>query len=202
MESIDKGTMLKSAIDLYWGGFTYHANQRISSLRYFVGVFGLIAASLRVFPSDNVETRDLELVSTVISLFGWGVSILFMRLDFRNQQLVDAYENPVRLLQASIGSVMAKYSSVEQSKFEAIDETDRVQQQLMTHGAIISMMYFICAFISLVAAAYYAKLGPLYTEVVFLILFLLTLLACRRDRSKEIQSIKGFDYLNFSGNDA
>lgn len=74
---------LQAAFDHSWNWFEYHANQRMTMIRFYLIVEGAVAAGV-----GYVWSRHEFLFSILLSFFGIIASVCFSRLDLRVAHLV------------------------------------------------------------------------------------------------------------------
>ena len=72
--------------------FIYQARQRIDSIRFFMLAVAVLASAIAALGAS-------DFAKTVLALVGGLVTLLFLRLDYRNSQIVDLDEKPLRELQ-------------------------------------------------------------------------------------------------------
>ncbi|MBN9673739.1 hypothetical protein [Roseibium aggregatum] len=80
--------------------YTYHAQQRLHGFRYFFTATGIAGAAFGATFHDGAFG-----LSIAAALFGVIMSILFLLLDNRNQQLVDCDEQPMKAQQARLADL-------------------------------------------------------------------------------------------------
>jgi hypothetical protein len=79
------------ALDHAWHWFEYHANQRMTMIRFYLIVAGAIASG-----AGYLWVSGEFLLSGVLSVFGMISSFCFMRLDKRVSSLVQIGENALK----------------------------------------------------------------------------------------------------------
>lgn len=90
--------MEKSAFDLGFSWFAYHAGQRISMIRFFVTLmFGIVSAIFYLI-STKVWFGS-ALLSVVLVL----VTVVFWQIDVRSRRLIDIGEDIIQEYWTSIG---------------------------------------------------------------------------------------------------
>jgi hypothetical protein len=67
-----------------WGWFEYHAGQRLVAFRFFLVFLGAVAVAL----SQSVKDGNGRLSSS-IGAFGCFISVAFLMLEIRNEELVN-----------------------------------------------------------------------------------------------------------------
>jgi len=92
----------KAALDHAWAHFTYHANQRLVTFRYYLAVVAIFIVAYLKLMSDGIIW-----VSSVVASLGLVFSYVFLRLDLRNKDLVKLSEDVLikeeENLQAKVG---------------------------------------------------------------------------------------------------
>jgi len=81
------------ALDHAWRWFEYHANQRMTMIRFYLIVSGAIASG-----AGYLWISKEYLLSAILSAFGTIASLCFMRLDKRVSGLVKLGEDAIDLL--------------------------------------------------------------------------------------------------------
>src|ERR1700709_49831 len=87
------------ALEHAWKWFEYHANQRMTMIRFYVTVGGAIAAGV-----GYLWTTHENLISAVLSLFWVLASYCFLRLDVPGSRLVKRGEDAMACIQDSISN--------------------------------------------------------------------------------------------------
>ena len=77
-----------------WRWFEYHANQRLTMIRFFLTIAAAIAAG-----TGYLWAKEMFFLSMWLGVFGFIASFAFMRLDSRVSDLVELGENALKLQQ-------------------------------------------------------------------------------------------------------
>lgn len=96
-------TINKDALDHAWNWFQYHAEQRMTMIRFYLTIAAAIGAGI-----GYLATKDQPLLSCLLSGFGAAASICFMRLDNRVSNLVKLGENALKTQQAIMSQKLQK----------------------------------------------------------------------------------------------
>ena len=78
----------KAAFDHAWDHFSYHANQRLVTFRFYLIIAAILIGAYLKLMSDGAIV-----VSSVIAGVGVVFSYVFLRLDFRNKDLIKLSED-------------------------------------------------------------------------------------------------------------
>ncbi|HEY3637928.1 MAG TPA: hypothetical protein VGK90_07215 [Rhizomicrobium sp.] len=87
------------ALEHAWKWFEYHANQRMTMIRFYLTVAGAIATGV-----GYLWTSDQHALSGTLSFVGIVVSLCFARLDARVSQLIKVGEGALKGQQHIIAS--------------------------------------------------------------------------------------------------
>ncbi len=80
-----------------WNWFSYHANQRLTAFHYFLIIVGFLVAGY----TTSLD-KQLYTMQAAIGLVGVLISIAFLALDIRNEQLVDDGRDALRKLEQAL----------------------------------------------------------------------------------------------------
>ncbi len=95
-------TMEELALEHAWKWFEYHANQRMTMIRFYLIAAGGIAAGIGVL----LTTAHENLLAGLLSILGAVTSMAFKRLDKRVSDLVKIGEDALSPHQAKMGAVL------------------------------------------------------------------------------------------------
>jgi hypothetical protein len=84
-----------------WNWFSYHANQRLAAFNYFLVIVAVLTTGYL-----TCIDRLLYAMQTILGLVGIMISIAFLALDFRNEQLVDHSRAALRSLERAIDTTI------------------------------------------------------------------------------------------------
>src|SRR5262245_11862963 len=80
-----------------WNWFNYHANQRLTAFHYFLIIVGFLVAGY--IPCFEKNFYGLQVV---LGFVGFLISIAFLALDARNEQLVNDGRDALRKLEQAL----------------------------------------------------------------------------------------------------
>lgn len=109
--------------------FVYQARQRLDSIRFY-----LLAAA--VGANVIVGAGASNLAKGVIAAIAGFITLIFLRLDYRNAQIVEVDEKPLRYLQEltrkrmSVSEEWVTFSSVEKGR-----------SRLASYGSLVPALY-------------------------------------------------------------
>lgn len=113
--------------------FIYQARQRLDSIRFFFVGYAFLAAAV-----TNLATANKIEAAAALSFLGGIISILFLRLDYRNGQLVEITEKPLKGLQEFFSDLAGADDSWRM--FARCD----VQRRFFTnYGLLVSILYCV-----------------------------------------------------------
>lgn len=102
----------KHYTDLY----IYQARQRLDSIRFFFVGYAVFATAV-----TGLAVADHKLAASILSGIAGIVSLIFLRLDYRNAQIVEIDEKPLMGLQKFIRDLVGADESWE--TFKRCDQT-------------------------------------------------------------------------------
>jgi hypothetical protein len=80
-----------------WNWFSYHANQRLTAFHYFLIIVGFLVAGY-----ITCVEKKLYALQVVLGFVGVLISVAFLALDARNEQLVDDGRDALRKLEQAL----------------------------------------------------------------------------------------------------
>ncbi len=95
------GAVNPVALDHAWHWFEYHANQRMTMIRFYLVVAGAIASG-----AGYLWIGHENLLSAILSAFGAVASFCFMRLDMRVSSLVKLGEDALHSQQTAFAGTL------------------------------------------------------------------------------------------------
>jgi hypothetical protein len=169
-DSITKfDTQKTPAISTYaWNWFSYHANQRLTAFHYFLIIVGFLVAGY-----VTCVEKKLYALQVVLGFVGVLISVAFLALDARNEQLVDDGRDALRKIEQALamekGIHMADYLRVKNAPLEEILFNIRAESLIdiripISHGfwlewiERVAMVLFLVALLLGVCNWYYE--GP------------------------------------------
>jgi len=124
--------------------FVYQARQRIDTIHFFMLAVAVAANAVVAAGASNFA-------KAVIAFVAGLVTIVFLRLDFRNAQIVEIDEKPLRYLQALTRKRMQV--SQEWVTFQVAEDNAR---SLASYGLLVPAMYIFVLLSWFVTSAYFA----------------------------------------------
>ena len=127
----------------YMTSFVHHANQRLSSIRYFLTAYSIIVAGFVAYVRVSGSGTVPEYFSILLALGSWFFSILFARLDIRNEQIIHSLEKPLEEIQKLFQKLCAN-SDV----WLSFQTSDTNKAFFGTHSKVVPWIFFVPAVIS------------------------------------------------------
>jgi len=87
---------MKDMQDYAWRWFEYHAGQRLTAFRFFLIIWGIIALGL-----GNSVSQENVALARAIALSETFLSIAFLILEIRNEQLVNLGRDALKVVESS-----------------------------------------------------------------------------------------------------
>lgn len=84
-------------LEYAWKWFSYHAQQRLTAFHYFLIVVALLTTGY-----ITAVDKQLESIQIVICILGVLISVAFLALDIRNEELVNDGRAALRKLERAI----------------------------------------------------------------------------------------------------
>lgn len=122
-----------------WNWFSYHASQRLTAFHYFLIIVGFLVAGY-----ITCVDKKLYAMQVVLGFVGVLISIAFLALDARNEQLVDDGRDALRKLEQALGMEIGihtvdcvrekKDAPLEMLLFNKREESLIDQKILISHG--------------------------------------------------------------------
>jgi Mn2+/Fe2+ NRAMP family transporter len=123
-----------------WKWFEYHAGQRLTAFRFFLVFLGVLIVGF------NAGLKDGHIVfAQVVACFGAFISIAFLMLEIRNEQLVNVGRNALMCLEESDESLKA------QKKLQML-HVDRGRSRWLSHKYWFRAIYIVCAVLFIIGA--------------------------------------------------
>lgn len=145
MDSIEKNEA--AARDQAWNWFKYHADQRMTLIKFYITVIGFIGVGYFVSLTSNYT-----FLAAIVAFAGVAVSVCFWALDYRTSTLIKLGEDVLLKEQEKIRSNLgypeieiAKLS--ENNKLKLLGSYKRVFRLLFVVMIIISVIGIILPFI-------------------------------------------------------
>lgn len=132
--------------------FIYQARQRLDSIRFFFIGFAVFA---NVIFSGQISNKWVVIV---ISLAAGIISIVFMRLDFRNAQIVEIDEKPLKDLQEFARSRVGGSNA-----WRTFERCDYERKRFTSYGELVSAIYVV-AWVTTFGFAIYLLSAELQAE--------------------------------------
>lgn len=133
----------KELRDYAWDWFEYHAGQRMTAFRFFLIFLGILGVGLSTAFKDGHL-----LLAGGIAVVGAFVSVAFLMLEMRNEQLVDVGREALKKVE------QATDCEEELKLFHA----DAGRSALLRHKLWLRAIYAVCllAFLTALAAIVFA----------------------------------------------
>jgi hypothetical protein len=96
-----EGLSSRDALDHAWHWFEYHANQRMTMIRFYIIVAGAIATGI-----GYLWQAEYYFLVSILSLFGTVTSFAFIRLDKRVSDLVHIGEAALKVTQKELATAL------------------------------------------------------------------------------------------------
>ena len=130
----------KEALDYSWQWFEYHASQRLTMFRFYLVFFGILVVGY----SKAVNAGDF-LFARIDSGFGAFISVVFLVLEIRNEQLVNLGRTALRQLEETDELLKME------PKLQLL-HCDRTRSFLMSHKLWFRAIYLLCIILFLAGA--------------------------------------------------
>ena len=108
----------KAALDHAWAHFAYHANQRLVTFRFY-----LIAVAVLVGAYVKLRSDGDAVEASGIALLGFIISYVFLRLDFRNKDLIKLSEEVLKIEEKNLES------KIKYDKIKIIEKSDSAESK-------------------------------------------------------------------------
>lgn len=112
-------TAHQAALSHAWEHFSYHANQRLVTFRFYLITVAIFFSGYLKFMSDN----NTE-IAMIVAILGFILSYIFLRLDFRNKDLVKVSEEALKIEEEKLSSKVG-YDEIELIKISDSSESGR-----------------------------------------------------------------------------
>jgi len=148
MAETGQGTDDASRIQQYaWNWFQYHAQQRLSAFRFFLLFLSILAVGY--YTALTAERHALVLLVAVV---GCVVSLAFLILEFRNEQLVNLGRDALSAYEESgpFTRLDERLGRLDSERLKLI-HLDRKRSLLTSHKFWLRFIYGICIAIFLLA---------------------------------------------------
>lgn len=145
---------MKSEIEIRlnhaWRYFELHANQRISLVRFYVGLYSLYisASGYIIFHDDSFANGDRNIV-LILSVLFLVITLIFYLLDQRNRDLIHFAEASLRRYEFDMGLK-------EPHNIFVIEERDALKKSKFRHSHCFNTLFLIGA-LSAVIVFMFAK---------------------------------------------
>lgn len=130
----------KDTLDYAWNWFEYHAGQRMVAFRFFL----ILLAALVLGVATGLKDGELFLAST-IAAFGAFISLAFLLLEVRNEELVNIGRNALLHVEETDQSLKAA------AKLQLL-HIDRDRSIWVSHKLWLRAIYVVCILLFLATA--------------------------------------------------
>ena len=145
--SKDKDKLFQHA----WQYFELHAIQRISLIKYYIGLYSLyITASGYIVFHDPIVASGDKFIVTILSIFIILITFVFYLLDQRNRDLIHLAEDSLKKYESDFG-FERKHKIFNKEK----DEAEEQQKFRHTHCFIMLFSLGVCSSILAIVALNY-----------------------------------------------
>jgi hypothetical protein len=100
-EASESGLTAKDAFDHAWSWFSYHAEQRMTIVRFTITIVGGIAAAFGYFWKEQVYW-----LCAMLSLSGIIAALCALRIDLRTADLVKIGEDALKPLESALADLV------------------------------------------------------------------------------------------------
>lgn len=142
----------KVKIDLAWKYFDLHAKQRVNMFQYFSAIVPVVAGAYFYFFKDHALSL-MPGVMPSIAILGLVISIAFLLLDYRNEQLLDISRRQLCQLEQQL------YGDGLVGIFGQARALKAGYGGCATFGLVMPAIYWIAAAVFLVLGSYSALFG-------------------------------------------
>jgi len=137
----------KDLLDYAWGWFEYHAGQRLVAFRFFLVFLGILVVGF----SKGIEDDNL-LFARIVAAFGAFVSLAFLVLEVRNEQLVEVGRKALRHLEVSD-------ETLEIAAKLRLLHADQGRSRWLSHKYWLRAIYVACTVLFLAGAVWASDLN-------------------------------------------
>ena len=130
----------KDMLDYAWNWFEYHAGQRMVAFRFFL----ILLAALVLGTATVLKDGEL-LIASMFAAFGAFISLAFLMLEIRNEDLVNIGRNALRHLEESDESLKTA------PKLQLL-HIDRNRSFWLSHKLWLRAIYVVCIVLFVIAA--------------------------------------------------
>ena len=130
----------KEALDYAWNWFEYHAGQRLLAFRFYLVILGILVVGFH----KGIDSGHLFFAS-IVGYLGAFVSVAFLFLEIRNEELVNVGRNALKKLES--------YDEIRNVGHELqLLQIDRSRNVLLSHKFWLRAIYGICVVLFLLGA--------------------------------------------------
>lgn len=135
--------------DHAWDWFAYHADQRMTALRFFLLLQGVLAVGF--YQTWNSNHYELSIVFAGLS---GAFSVLFWRLDLRTRELIKVGEDLLSQAEQKISEVASSEVSIlkQVDAKSSIHATKFMPTYFYSYGQIFSAIFCLLLLVSVAAA--------------------------------------------------
>jgi fatty acid desaturase len=168
---MDEDKKLELKYKYAWNWFQYHAQQRLTSFRYFL----LIVGALFVGYQKSFEGGQPAVLRVFISSFGILISVAFYLLEIRNEELVNCGRDSLDTIEKEIGLTIREGDKDRTHLNNSLDcLSNRIGydklKDITKHKTWFRVIYLYSGFVFLCSGFVFLCSG-----IVFLVLFLISL---------------------------
>jgi hypothetical protein len=124
-----------------WNWFEYHAGQRLTAFRFFLVFLGALVVGF----STGLKDGNI-FFAQVVGWFGAFISLAFLILEFRNEQLVNVGRDALMHLEQSDESLKV------QPRLQLL-HIDRGRSSWLSYKYWLKAIYILCIVLFIIGAA-------------------------------------------------
>ena len=136
---------LETTLDHAWAHFSYHAQQRLITVRFFLVIFAILFAGCITLLDDG----KLPILVGVISLLCLAVTLIFKRMDNRNVELIELSEEVLIKIQEVLERDLKTSFGEESDVVNIVRRSNEEGEKRFRYGRNISHMFILCMVSSL-----------------------------------------------------
>ncbi|MEO1039629.1 MAG: hypothetical protein AAFX09_08790 [Pseudomonadota bacterium] len=138
---------LFKALEHARGLFIYHAGQRLQGIRFYFIALAALGGVFAASQSTTPNTPQL-FAGLIIAILAFVLTIIFLLLDRRNEELVHNNENSITEIETTITNRLGFKS------FGSIAAGENAKR--LTYSVLAPAMFIFFGVLSFIAAAFYA----------------------------------------------
>lgn len=165
-ERADEHFDLRAVLEHARGLFCYHAQQRLSSIRYFFIAWGIIAVAYsQVFAARASGATNVDIILSLLSLAGILLTSSFWALDQRNAQLTHINERALKEIEEQLSK---EYGL----QFYDMALRAGIEKAIFQYKFIVHILFFSIFTLSFIAFANSSNIIVIIIMAILSIMFL------------------------------